>query len=240
MGDKSRIEWTEATWNPVRGCTKVSEGCRNCYAERFAERFRGTPGPYEQGFDLRLVPEKIDQPARWKRPRRIFVNSMSDLFHEGVDDAYIERVCRVMADADHHAYQVLTKRHTRLQALLSGDLRWAAELPHVWWGVSAEDVPTGQPRIDALCDTPASRRWVSVEPLIADPAGLRLAMVDWVVVGGESGPGARPMEPDWVRGLLRTCQRLGIPFFLKQWGGAKAGGEALLDGEEYRDYPLGM
>src|SRR6516162_11371254 len=156
MANNSKIEWSDATWNPVRGCTKITPGCAHCYAETFAERFRGVPGhPYEQGFDLRLVPEKLSDPLRWSAPRTVFVNSMSDLFHEGVPDSYVEHVARVMQAANWHTYQVLTKRAERMRELLSGRLEFAANLPHVWWGVSVENRKHGVPRIDVLRTTPA-------------------------------------------------------------------------------------
>ena len=166
MSDRSTIEWTDATWNPVRGCTKISPGCKHCYAERLAERFRGVPGhPFEQGFDIRLVPEKLEQPLRWRSPRRIFVNSMSDLFHSRVPTEYISRVGRVMQTAKWHTFQVLTKRDERLLSLLNGKLQWMGSLPNVWWGVSVEDREHGLPRIDSLRFTNAHLRFLSVEPL---------------------------------------------------------------------------
>ena len=169
MSEHSAIEWTDATWNPVRGCTKISPGCKHCYAETFAERFRGVPRhPFEQGFDLRLVPEKLDVPLKWRVPKRIFVNSMSDLFHEDIATEYIAKVGRVMRDAPWHTYQVLTKRHERLRDLLSGELNWIAALPHVWFGVSVEDREHGLPRLESLRHTPASVRFLSVEPLLED------------------------------------------------------------------------
>src|ERR1043165_8479711 len=167
MSDNSKIEWTDATWNPVRGCTKVSPGCTHCYAETFAERFRGVPNhPFEFGFDLRLVPEKLGEPLRWGTSRMIFVNSMSDLFHEKVPDDYIVSVARVMTAANWHTYQVLTKRAERLQKLLKGKLRFAAEQPHIWWGVSVENQKHGLPRIDLLRNSPAQVRFLSIEPLL--------------------------------------------------------------------------
>src|SRR5438046_668807 len=169
MSATSTIEWTDATWNPVRGCTKISPGCKHCYAETFAERFRGVPGhPYEQGFDLRLVPEKLIEPFTWSGPRKVFVNSMSDLFQPEVPDKYIEDVVRIMVEADWHTYQVLTKRSERLQSLLSGRLRFAAKYAHIWWGVSVEDRRYGLPRIDHLRSAPASVRFLSIEPLLED------------------------------------------------------------------------
>jgi len=238
----STIEWTDKTWNPVRGCTKVSPGCLHCYAETFAERFRGVPGhPYEQGFDLRLVPEKLDAPLRWRKPRLIFVNSMSDLFQPGVPTDYIAQVGRTMAAADRHIYQVLTKRHERMQALLSGELAGMGCEQHVWWGVSVEDRRYGVPRLDALRATPAAHRWLSIEPLLEDLGPLDLTGIEWVVVGGESGPGARPMEEAWVLRILRQCREQGVQFFFKQWGGrrAKSNGRTL-QGHVYDEYPPSM
>ena len=169
MSDKSKIEWTDATWNPIRGCNKISPGCKNCYAETFAERFRGVPGhPYEQGFDLRFVPEKLAEPLRWTKPKMIFVNSMSDLFHEEVPDDYIVEVAAVMRTANWHTYQVLTKRSERLRDLLHGPLRLRGERPHIWWGVSVENRQHGLPRIDHLRSAPAAVRFLSVEPLLED------------------------------------------------------------------------
>src|SRR5689334_929670 len=176
MSDRSKIEWTNATWNPVRGCTKISPGCKHCYAATFAERFRGVRGhPYEQGFDLRLVPEKLDEPLRWRRPRRIFVNSMSDLFHEDIPTEYIEAVAEVMRRADWHTFQVLTKRASRMRDLLDGPLRAAAALPHIWWGVSVEDRKYGLPRIDYLRKAEAAVRFLSIEPLLEDLGDFNLS-----------------------------------------------------------------
>jgi protein gp37 len=239
MSQKSTIEWTEATWNPVRGCSKISPGCTHCYAETFAERFRGVRGhPYEQGFDLRLVPNKLREPLLWGRPCMIFVNSMSDLFHEGVPDDYVEQVCRVMEAAHWHTFQVLTKRSERMAELLKSKLESFAALEHVWWGVSVENRRHGLPRIDHLRPAPARVRWLSVEPLLEDIGELNLDGIHWVVVGGESGFGARPMDIEWVRPILRQCRHAGIPFFFKQWGGVRkseAGRE--LDGQTYDEFP---
>jgi protein gp37 len=239
VSENSPIEWTDSTWNPVRGCTKVSPGCRHCYAERFAERFRGVAGhPFEQGFDLRLVAEKLDAPVGWRKPRRIFVNSMSDLFHEAVPVDYIARVGATMRRADWHTYQVLTKRHERMRALLSGELNWMARLAHVWFGVSVEDREYGLPRVDALRRTPVSLRFLSVEPLLEDLGEIDLSGIGWVIVGGESGPGARPMEPRWVMSLLAQCRQQGVPFFFKQWGGVSKGRNGrLLNGRTYDEMP---
>src|SRR3954471_18193147 len=199
MAEHSAIEWTDATWNPVRGCTKISPGCKFCYAERFAERFRGVKGhPFEQGFDLKLVPEKLGEPLRWRTPKAIFVNSMSDLFHENVPDAYIETVARVMMQANWHTYQVLTKRSERMRDLLRGKLRFAAKAHHIWWGVSVEDKQYGVPRIKHLQQSGAAVKFLSIEPLLEDVGQLKLKGISWAIVGGESGPGARPMEKDWV------------------------------------------
>src|SRR5438105_2004044 len=222
MSLNSKIEWTDATWNPIRGCTKISPGCTHCYAETFAERFRGVPGhPYEQGFDLKLIPEKLNEPLRWRNPKRVFVNSMSDLFHEGVSEDYIASVARVMQQASWHTFQVLTKRSERMRDLLSGALRFAAELPNVWWGVSVEDRRHGLPRIDHLRAAPAAVRFLSIEPLLEDLGELNLDGIHWVIVGGESGPGARPMNPDWARSIRDQCADASVPFFFKQWGGVR-------------------
>jgi protein gp37 len=235
----SKIEWTDATWNPTRGCTKISAGCTHCYAEVFAERFRGVKGhPYEQGFDLRLVPEKLNEPFRWKTPRRIFVNSMSDLFHEEVPDAYIASVVDVMLQADWHIYQVLTKRSTRMRQLLQRRFRLAAARPHIWWGVSVENKKYGLPRLQDLLDTPAQVKFLSVEPLLEDLGDIDLTGIKWVIVGGESGAGARPMRREWVVSVRKQCREHGVPFFFKQWGGVrkkKAG--RLLDGRTYDEMP---
>ncbi|MBL3743427.1 bacteriophage protein gp37 [Mycobacteroides abscessus subsp. abscessus] len=252
MGEKTGIEWTDATWNPVTGCDKVSPGCDRCYAETFAERWRGTRGHYfETGFDVQLRPDKLDLPLRWTKPRRIFVNSMSDLFHDKVPDEYIARVFAVMALAPQHTFQLLTKRHGRMRALLNSAYflqavgrAWAEPpsdwplprdwrvpvwpLPNVWMGVSAEDQKRADLRIPALLDTPAAVRFVSAEPLLGrinlhtDPieAGSPFwgSQLDWVIVGGESGPGARPMHPEWARSLRDQCVAGGVPFLFKQWG----------------------
>lgn len=276
MGDKTEIEWCDSTWNPVTGCDKVSPGCTNCYAESVAHRFAGTKA-YPDGFAVTLRPERLDQPLRWKRPRRIFVNSMSDLFHDQVPDAYIGSVFDVMARAEHHTFQVLTKRHGRMRSLLRRweqegaeavargelhpnyghaawrrhDMAWVTPrrwpLPNVWLGVSAEDQQRADLRIPALLDTPAAVRFVSAEPLLGpikfefehhfepthsncsglvspahEPACGREPGphwgIDWVIVGGESGPGARPMHPDWARSLRDQCTEAGAAFLFKQWG----------------------
>lgn len=239
MSDNSKIEWTDATWNPVRGCIKISPGCKHCYAETFAERFRGVPAhPYEQGFDLRLIPEKLTEPLLWKKPKTVFVNSMSDLFQKHVPDEYIQAVVQVMELADWHTYQVLTKRADRMSELLQGKLSSAAKKSHIWWGVSVEDKRYGVPRIEHLRTAPARVRFLSIEPLLEDVGTLNLDQIHWVIVGGESGPGARPMKPEWVLSLREQCERAKVPFFFKQWGGvqkSKAG--RLLDGKTHDHLP---
>ncbi|WP_165073522.1 DUF5131 family protein [Paludisphaera rhizosphaerae] len=239
MSVHSDIEWTDATWNPVRGCTKISPGCKHCYAETFAERFRGVPShPYEHGFDLKLVPHKLVEPLTWPSAKTVFVNSMSDLFQRKVPLPYVERVCKVMEVADWHTYQVLTKRAEEMRDALAGPLTFAGRFPHVWWGVSVEDRKYGLPRIDILRETHAAVRFLSVEPLLQDLGEIDLREIDWVIVGGESGRGARPMEEGWVRSLRDQCEAAGVPFFFKQWGGerkSKLGRE--LDGRTHDAMP---
>ena len=242
MAQRSTIEWTEATWNPVTGCTKVSPGCAHCYAETFAERFRGVSGhSYERGFDLQLRPERLEQPLEWTQPRMIFVNSMSDLFHEDIPLSYIREVFRVMRKAGWHTFQVLTKRSERLSDL-GGRLRWP---DNVWMGVSVEN-QRWTCRIEDLRKVAAKVRFLSCEPLLG-PLRLDLADIDWVIVGGESGPGARPMNAEWVRGIRRQCQEAGVAFFFKQWGAYNEAGERVgkgkagrtLDGGFWDTMPLG-
>ena len=239
MSQVSKIEWTDATWNPVRGCTKISTGCKHCYAETFAERFRGVPGhPYEHGFDLRLVPEKLTEPLRWSKPKMVFVNSMSDLFHEKVSDAYIVQVAEVMIAAPWHIFQVLTKRSRRLRNLLQTDLRFVKDQPHIWWGVSVENRKYGIPRVSDLRSAHAAVPFLSIEPLLEDLGELEMDGIKWVIVGGESGPGARPIEKSWVLNIQRQCRKAAIPFFFKQWGGIRkkeAGRE--IDGVTYSEFP---
>jgi protein gp37 len=194
--------------------------------------------PYEQGFDLRLVPEKLMEPLRWRAPRRVFVNSMSDLFQDGVPDNYIQSVADVMVQAHWHTYQILTKRSPRMRDLLKTKLRYAAAKPHIWWGTSVEDKKYGVPRIEHLRSAPARVRFLSIEPLLEDLGALNLSGIDWVIVGGESGPGARPMKREWVISVRRQCRQQNVPFFFKQWGGvrkSKAG--RLLDGRTYDEMP---
>lgn len=211
----SGIEWTEATWNPVTGCTKVSPGCKHCYAERMAERLQAMgQANYANGFELTLQPHMLELPLRWKRPQTIFVNSMSDLFHPDVPLAYVREVFDVMTRAHWHRFQVLTKRAERLEEL-SPRLSWAS---NVWMGVSVEQARYVG-RIDRLRSTEARVKFLSLEPLLGPLPGLDLCGIDWVIVGGESGPGARPMDPAWATDLRDQCQRANVPFFFKQWGG---------------------
>lgn len=239
MSDKSKIEWTDATWNPVRGCTKISPGCKHCYAEVFAERFRGVTGhPYEQGFDLRLVPEKLEEPLKWKTPRLIFVNSMSDLFQPGVPDDYIVKVATIMNAANWHTFQVLTKRSERMRDLLNSKLRFAARSAHIWWGVSVENRKHGLPRIEHLRAANTVMRFLSVEPLLEDLGTLNLSGIHWVIVGGESGPGARALSKEWVVSVKSQCSKARVPFFFKQWGGVqKSKNGRKLNGRTYDQMP---
>jgi len=234
MADRSRIEWTEATWNPVTGCSEVSPGCAHCYAKTFAERWRGVPGhPYEQGFDLRLWPERLDVPLRWRRPRVVFVNSMSDVFHEDIPDDYVAEVFDVMVRAEQHTFQVLTKRHERL-AELAPHLPWPR---NVWMGVTIENRRFVH-RADCLREVPAAVRFISAEPLLGPLERLDLTGVDWLIAGGESGPRHRRIDPAWVTDLRDRCQAEDVAFFLKQWGGhrPKTGGREL-DGREWNEMP---
>ena len=238
MADASAIEWTDSTWNPVTGCTKVSHGCDNCYAERLSERFRGVPGhPFEMGFDLQLRDERLDQPLRWRRPRRIFVNSMSDLFHRDVPWIFVDRVFDVMERADWHTFQVLTKRSSLMRNYLQDRYGENPVPPHIWCGVSVED-RAALARVRHLQESPAAIRFLSIEPLLDSVGEFDLSGISWVIVGGESGPGARPIEADWVREVRDLCERNHVPFFFKQWGGLrpKSGGRTL-DGMEYNEMP---
>lgn len=239
MSANTTIEWTDATWNPIRGCTKISPGCTHCYAEVFAERFRGVPGhPYEKGFDVRLVPERLGDPFLWPRANMVFVNSMSDFFHEEVPLDYAHRIARVMTEANWHTYQVLTKRADRLFDALNGPLRFAAGQDHIWWGVSVEDRKHGLPRIELLRASPARVRFLSVEPLLEDLGEFDLTGIHWIIAGGESGHGARPMAPEWVHSLRDQCQAAQVPFFFKQWGGVRKGKAGrTLDGRTHDDVP---
>ena len=239
MADKTAIEWTDATWNPVTGCTKISPGCDNCYASRFSERFRGVPGhPFENGFDLTLRAERLLQPLEWKRPRMIFVNSMSDLFHKEVPNEYISSVFTTMENADWHIYQVLTKRSSLMQKFINERYRKEKAPVHIWFGVSVENA-RGVSRLAHLQNTNARIRFLSIEPLIAPVGKLNLKGIDWVITGGESGPGARPIDPKWVIEIRNQCVKAKVAFFFKQWGGRnpKTGGR-LLEGREWNQFPM--
>lgn len=239
MSQNSTIEWTDATWNPVRGCTKISPGCKHCYAATFAERFRGVPGhPYEQGFDLRIVPEKLAEPLRWGNTRTIFVNSMSDLFHKNIPAEYVRQIIDVMHVGNWHTYQVLTKRAEIQAEFLHERAEMIRQMRHVWWGVSVENRKYGLPRIDHLRNTPAPVKFLSIEPLLEDLKEIDLTGIDWVIVGGESGAGARPMEEKWVLNILRQCKDAGVAFFFKQWGGVrKSKTGRILNGTTYDEMP---
>jgi protein gp37 len=234
MATNSKIEWTDTTWNPIRGCTRISPGCTHCYAERFAERFRGVKGhPFEQGFDLRFVPEKLAEPLRWKKAQRVFVNSMSDLFHDDVPEEYIQKVFAVMQQADWHQYQVLTKRAERLERI-AHKLAWS---PHIWMGVSVESQDYVW-RIDHLRRTNAHIKFLSIEPLLGPITDLNLRDIDWVIIGGESGPGARPMHEAWVTDIRDQCETAGVAFFFKQWGGVqKKRSGRVLQGRTWDEMP---
>lgn len=227
MSQQSAIEWTDATWNPVTGCTKVSPGCKHCYAETFAERWRGIPGhPYEQGFDLKLHPDRLELPLHWKKPRRIFVNSMSDLFHEKVSFEFIEKIFCVMCNyyTSHHTFQVLTKRPEKMIQYFKAVTRYAGltELPrNIWLGVSVENQEYADKRIPMLLKVPAAVRFLSCEPLLGPISLGNLNGIHWVIVGGESGPGARPVQRDWVEDIKSQCIQYDVPFFFKQWGGVR-------------------
>jgi protein gp37 len=233
MADKTNIEWTDATWNPVTGCTKISRGCDNCYAERFAERFRGVRGNhFEDGFDLTLRPNRIAQPLSWKRPRMIFVNSMSDQFHKDIPASFTDQVFDTMELANHHVYQVLTKRSSLMRNYLRRRYTSDPSPQHIWCGVSVEDA-RAKSRIKHLQDSPASTRFLSIEPLIGPVGTLDLDGIHWVIAGGESGPGFRPMKLEWAQEVRDQCVEQGVAFFFKQWGGFRpksAGRE--LDGRE--------
>jgi len=239
MADGSTIEWTDATWNPITGCTKVSRGCDNCYAERFAERFRGVRDhPFSSGFDLMLRPERLSQPLAWRRPRMIFVNSMSDLFHKQVPRRFVDQVFDTMEQADWHVFQILTKRSSVMKTYLRTRYSDGRGPQHIWCGVSIED-SRAKARLTHLQASPAATRFLSLEPLLGPLGTLNLAGIDWVIVGGESGPGARPMEAQWVREARDECVRQRVAFFFKQWGGLrpKSGGREL-DNRVWNEFPV--
>ena len=238
MGQASEIEWTDATWNPVTGCTKIGPGCANCYAERFAERWRGIKGhPYEQGFDLRLWPSRLGQPASWKKPRMIFVNSMSDLFHKKIDRDHIDLVFDAMEKANWHVYQVLTKRSSLMRNYVQRRYGGAPVPSHIWLGTSVEDA-AHKGRIRHLRQINSEARFISFEPLLGRIGEVDLSDIAWAIVGGESGPRARKMAPEWATELRDRCSEDGVAFFFKQWGGPrpKSGGR-LLDDREWNGFP---
>jgi protein gp37 len=235
MAQNSKIEWTESTWNPVTGCTKISEGCKNCYAERMALRLKAAGSPnYTNGFKVTLHPHALEIPLRWKQPRTIFVNSMSDLFHKDVPFHFISKVFDVMRRASHHRFQILTKRSGRLLKL-SSKLTWPQ---NVWMGVTVENADCIF-RINDLRKTGASIKFISFEPLLGPIHNLDLDGIDWTIVGGESGPKARPMKPEWVTNIRDQCLLEKVPFFFKQWGGVnKKKSGRMLDGRTWDDMPL--
>jgi protein gp37 len=238
MSTTTEIEWTDATWNPVTGCTKLTAGCDHCYAERFSERFRGTPDhPFERGFDLTLRPERVRQPLGWKKPKRIFVNSMSDLFHKEVPREFIDSVFDTMEHANWHTFQVLTKRSSLLTRYLRARYGEGLAPSHIWLGVSVEDRKNAV-RLKHLHAARASMKFVSFEPLLGPIGDVNLKGIQWAIVGGESGPGARRMEEAWALEIRDLCKRDGVAFFFKQWGGVrpKSGGR-LLKGREWNQYP---
>ncbi len=238
MATETAIEWTDATWNPVTGCTKISAGCDNCYAERFSERFRGVSGhPFENGFDLQLRPERLEQPLRWREPKMIFVNSMSDLFHKEVPFSFIDRVFETMEIAPRHTFQILTKRSSRLRNYVNARYADGLAPPHIWLGTSIED-GSKKSRARHIQATQASVRFLSIEPLLGPIGEIDLEGIHWVIVGGESGPRARPMLIEWAREMRDQCTAAKVPFFFKQWGGIrpKSGGR-LLDEREWSQWP---
>jgi protein gp37 len=238
MAQATEIEWTDATWNPVTGCTKIGPGCDNCYAARFAERWRGIQDhPYEQGFDLRLWPERLLQPALWKKPRMIFVNSMSDLFQKDLETSFVDKVFDTMESANWHVYQVLTKRSSLMRNYIKKRYIDRKVPNHIWLGVSVED-SAHKSRIQHLRQINSDARFISFEPLLGSIGEVDLTDIAWAIVGGESGPKARPMQPEWATELRDTCRAYGVAFFFKQWGGArpKSGGR-LLEGREWNGFP---
>jgi len=239
---KSKIEWTEETWNPTTGCDKVSSGCKNCYAETMAKRLQaiGVKG-YENGFTFTLMPERLEQPLKKKKPTKYFVNSMSDLFHENMPIDFLDEIFKVIEQTSQHIYQVLTKRENKMEEYFA-----TREVPlNVWLGVSVEDKKSGLPRIDKLRNIKAAIKFLSIEPLLEDLGKVNLSGIDWVIVGGESGPKARPMKEEWAINVKEQCDRMGIPFFFKQWGtwGAdmvkrnKKSNGRILQGKVWEAYP---
>lgn len=240
MAVNTEIEWTDATWNPISGCTKVSPGCDHCYAERLAERFRGVRGhPFENGFDLTLRPHKLLEPLSWRRPRRVFVNSMSDLFHKEIPRDFVDRVFATMEQANWHVFQVLTKRSSLMRRYINERYAERPAPPHIWLGVSIENRQT-LVRLKHLRQANATIRFLSLEPLLEDLGQLDLSGISWAIAGGESGPHARRMNRDWVRRIRDQCRASDVAFFFKQWGGIrpKTGGNSL-DGRKWLEYPEG-
>jgi protein gp37 len=238
MSAITEIEWTDATWNPVTGCSKITRGCDLCYAERFSERFRGVPGhPFEHGFDLILRPERLTQPLNWRQPRRIFVNSMSDLFHKEIPKAFMDAVFDTMESADWHTFQVLTKRSSLMARYLCHRYGKSSAPSHIWLGVSVEDARNAV-RLGHLRASQAAVKFVSFEPLLGSVGKIDLRGINWAIVGGESGPRARPMAEEWAIEIRDQCQKAKVAFFFKQWGGSrpKSGGR-LLSGREWNQYP---
>jgi protein gp37 len=239
MATHTAIEWTDATWNPVSGCTKLSRGCDNCYAERLAERFRGVPGhPFEHGFDLTLRPHKLLEPLTWRRPRRVFVNSMSDLFHKEIPADFVDRVFATMERASWHVFQVLTKRSSLMRRYVNRRYASGRAPPNIWLGVTVEDRGS-LGRIRHLAETVAAVRFVSFEPLLQELGQVDLTGIRWAIAGGESGPLARPVQAEWLRSIRDQCRAADVAFFFKQWGGrtSKAGGDRL-DGRRWQEYPV--
>lgn len=236
MAGQSAIEWTDATWNPVSGCQKISAGCDHCYAERFAERWRGVPGSYfEAGFDLTLRPNMLQRPASWRKPQFIFVNSMSDMFHADVPDTYIDQVFEQMEAVDRHIYQLLTKRPERMRRYVRKRYANAVAPAQIWFGTTIESGDYAW-RADMLREVNAKMRFLSIEPMIGPVDAVDFNGIGWIIVGGESGPGKRPMNPQWARDVRDRCLATGIPFFFKQWH--KAGTGRILDGRTWDGMPL--
>jgi protein gp37 len=238
MSTATQIEWTDATWNPVTGCSKITRGCDFCYAERFSERFRGVPGhPFERGFDLTLRPERLKQPLTWRQPKRVFVNSMSDLFHKEIPESFVDSVFDTMEGASWHTYQVLTKRSSLMMRYLRKRYGEGQAPSHIWLGVSVEDAKNAV-RLRHLHAARATVKFISFEPLLGPVGQVDLKGIDWAIVGGESGPKARPMAEAWALEIRDLCKAARVAFFFKQWGGIrpKAGGR-LLRGREWNQYP---
>ncbi len=235
MGDKSAIQWTDATWNPSTGCTKISPGCKNCYAERLSARLKWMRNPkYKKGFSFTLHENALDIPLKWSRPRKIFVNSMSDLFHESMPDDFLQKCFEIMAKADWHVYQILTKRPERMLSFI----KQYGKIPdHIWLGTSVE-LPQYKKRIDSLRKVSAKVKFVSFEPLLGPMGELDLTNISWAIVGGESGPHFRGVETEWIRDIRKQCRKQRVAFFFKQWGGRtpKSGGR-ILDGKEWNEFP---